>query len=213
MRAKCYSSTRPCQGRGAGATPAVRVRLPVGQVVDPERSVKPIPERGQEGATPSWEIVAPVVVCLRYLPVIVTRKRCRRCGRRRLLKFFARRSKGSEKRHSYCYKCHHRYKMEWRRGSPRARQKNQEYSRVARQRLVTEIDAIKSVPCTDCKVQFKPWQMTFDHVRGRKIADVSTLVSAGRRKAALAEIEKCEVVCANCHADRTHSRNHAGVVQ
>ena len=79
-------------------------------------------------------------------------------------------------------------------------------AREQKDRLVAIARAIKSRPCVDCNVQYAPWIMQFDHVRGKKVADVSTLAQHGSEKAMLEEIEKCDVVCANCHADRTHRR-------
>jgi hypothetical protein len=53
--------------------------------------------------------------------------------------------------------------------------------------------------------------MDFDHVRGKKLFCVGSLVvqqGVGRRQA-LEEIAKCDVVCANCHRLRTsYRRNH-----
>lgn len=64
----------------------------------------------------------------------------------------------------------------------------------------------KQDPCLDCGQSFKPCQMDFDHVRGEKAGFVSQI---GSVKAVLAEIQKCEVVCANCHRIRTQTRNLA----
>jgi hypothetical protein len=54
--------------------------------------------------------------------------------------------------------------------------------------------------------------MDFDHLPGTtKIRGVSELVYIyNDREAALAEIKKCELVCANCHRIRTYSRQHSG---
>ena len=60
--------------------------------------------------------------------------------------------------------------------------------------------------CTDCKQMFPPYVMEFDHVRGRKFKPVSTLAKVGSVQALLDEIAKCDLVCANCHAIRTHNR-------
>lgn len=120
--------------------------------------------------------------------------------------------KGSERRHSYCYPCHVIYKREWRRASPAALKKNRAYAKAGRERLQAEVDALKKGPCSDCGDEFNPWQMQFDHVRGKKIDSVSNLVRHNRRKAVFLEIAKCELVCANCHADRTHNRLHADVM-
>lgn len=66
---------------------------------------------------------------------------------------------------------------------------------------------LKSKPCTDCGDQFPPSVMDFDHMRGEKVAEVSALVgSRGSLKRILAEIEKCDLVCANCHRLRTARR-------
>lgn len=68
---------------------------------------------------------------------------------------------------------------------------------------------LKSVPCADCKGTFDPVCMDFDHREpGTKREAVSKLFKRGK-KAVLAEIAKCDVVCANCHRLRTYRRrNH-----
>lgn len=47
--------------------------------------------------------------------------------------------------------------------------------------------------------------MDYDHVRGEKIKDISDMW-AGDKDLILAEIAKCDLVCANCHRIRTHLR-------
>lgn len=69
----------------------------------------------------------------------------------------------------------------------------------------TAIDKFKEVPCADCGQAYPPVCMDFDHVEDNKLFDV------GRGKhrpweSIMAEIEKCEVVCANCHRLRTEAR-------
>lgn len=61
--------------------------------------------------------------------------------------------------------------------------------------------------CTDC-AQFYPYYvMDFDHVAGEKKSAVADIIkSSSSRAAVFAEIEKCELVCANCHRIRTHKR-------
>lgn len=58
-------------------------------------------------------------------------------------------------------------------------------------------------PCADCGEE-DPIVLEFDHVRGEKSSDVSKMVHNTRSlKAIQEEIDKCEVVCANCHRRRT----------
>ncbi len=61
-------------------------------------------------------------------------------------------------------------------------------------------------PCVDCRQYFPYYVMDFDHLRDK----VFNLNDAKRRLPSLAvlkqEIAKCEVVCANCHRERTYRR-------
>ena len=77
------------------------------------------------------------------------------------------------------------------------------------QRNVAAMREAKQGPCVDCHHTFHPCQMDFDHVRGVKLACVSTLggYSGAQRPARLvAEMAKCDLVCANCHRLRTFFR-------
>lgn len=66
----------------------------------------------------------------------------------------------------------------------------------------------KNVPCADCGMAYPSYVMQFDHVSGNKKFTIGS--SAGRVsvKTMLSEISKCEVVCSNCHAERTHKRSY-----
>ena len=66
------------------------------------------------------------------------------------------------------------------------------------------LQALKNVPCLDCKGTFHYCQMDFDHVRGEKINHVSWMKS---KADILSEASKCDVVCANCHRERTQKQS------
>lgn len=94
------------------------------------------------------------------------------------------------------------YKRQWeekQKENNRFRQRE----RKAKNRKIT--DEIKSVPCTDCGVQYPPYVMDLDHVRGEKTGMVSAMLHYGEDRIR-EEISKTEVVCANCHRERTHQR-------
>jgi hypothetical protein len=81
--------------------------------------------------------------------------------------------------------------------------------KAKRERLRAIVIAAKQVACAGCGNEHEHWIMQFDHVRGRKLGDIATLVGRRVSEARLkSEIEKCEVVCANCHADRTYKRRN-----
>jgi len=74
------------------------------------------------------------------------------------------------------------------------------------QRYRDKINVLKNKPCVDCGNIFSPRAMDFDHVRGEKIATIAQMWSWPWDQVLL-ELEKCELVCANCHRVRTHNRN------
>jgi len=82
------------------------------------------------------------------------------------------------------------------------------YSQARRADLKQRITAIKeSTPCTDCGNSYPAVCMDFDHIEDNKIANVATLAANGALWLTIQEeIQKCELVCANCHRLRTQSR-------
>jgi hypothetical protein len=68
----------------------------------------------------------------------------------------------------------------------------------------------KGKPCADCGAVLPTLAMHWDHLPGaEKIDHVGTLRQTNSRRRILAEIAKCELVCANCHALRTLARHGA----
>ena len=69
------------------------------------------------------------------------------------------------------------------------------------------VRAAKDVPCVECGKTFHFAAMDFDHVRGVKRGNVSTMASKTFSLETLrAEMAKCDVICANCHRIRTYER-------
>lgn len=62
--------------------------------------------------------------------------------------------------------------------------------------------------CTDCKENYPFWIMEFDHLGDKEFNICAWYNSTGSLEKVRQEIEKCEVVCANCHRNRTHSRGY-----
>jgi hypothetical protein len=69
------------------------------------------------------------------------------------------------------------------------------------------IDQLKTEnPCKDCGVHFEACQMDFDHT-GEKTGGIAWLLSKGATLGAIqSEIARCDLVCANCHRERTQAR-------
>lgn len=87
----------------------------------------------------------------------------------------------------------------------------QRYIEANRRRVASNrelITAAKSNPCTDCGKTYPPYVMDFDHVRGKKKFRLAQHMKVGL-PGLLAEIAKCDLVCANCHRERTYQRTQA----
>lgn len=93
----------------------------------------------------------------------------------------------------------------WARNNPQTVTKN---SNKSRQRKAQFVADYKNRPCADCGVQYPSYVMDLDHLPElTKLVKVSTLVSTGASiKRIKEELSKCEVVCANCHRERTNLR-------
>ena len=72
------------------------------------------------------------------------------------------------------------------------------------ERLAYLIDYFVEHPCLDCG-ETDPVVLEFDHLRDKEFG-ISSGIRDRNWQAVLAEIDKCDVVCANCHRRRTAKR-------
>lgn len=129
-------------------------------------------------------------------------KRCSRCKKTRSLSEFNRDSSRKDGLQHRCKGCHaqlssshyHRNKSDY--------LKRQSAKKEGNYHLIR---SLKSKPCADCEIEYAPWMMQFDHTSNDKRIKISAMRGYGE-KAIRDEAEKCDVVCANCHAHRTYLR-------
>jgi hypothetical protein len=76
-------------------------------------------------------------------------------------------------------------------------------SYLKRRELVRQI---KSRPCADCGIQYPFYVMDFDHREGETKEYELNRIDRMTTRALMREIEKCDVVCSNCHRERTYKR-------
>ena len=92
-----------------------------------------------------------------------------------------------------------------------ARNRSTEIARVrARQETnLTLLRDLRRVPCANCARNFEPFQMDFDHrdpaAKSFRLTSPTALGSS--RSRLLAEVAKCDVVCAVCHRIRTRAQH------
>ena len=86
--------------------------------------------------------------------------------------------------------------------------RSRETTEAYRERNCRIIREEKDRPCADCQIKYPSYVMHFDHLgdeaKDECVAVIARIPVSERRLRA--EIAKCEVVCANCHAERTHRR-------
>ncbi len=115
-------------------------------------------------------------------------RKCPRCGEIRPAVMFY--STGNQK---WCRYCHRAY---------------YEDRRADRQAYCDRVKMRRG--CADCGIRSDhPEIYDFDHMPGAaKTKPVSAFLTSGTFDDLVAEVAKCEVVCANCHRIRTRARGH-----
>lgn len=115
-------------------------------------------------------------------------KRCPCCGLTKPLTEWSRNRAQRDGLSTWCLSC----------------KRDEQATRVARNRAL--IHAAKARPCADCGVQHPYYVMDLDHLdASTKVDKLSTLVT-GSTARVIAELEKVEAVCANCHRYRGAKR-------
>lgn len=105
---------------------------------------------------------------------------------------------------SRCKECQRQYSKEhYAVNKAKHNKRRVENNKKSRLELREWLDSLKGGPCLDCGGAFPPKVLEFDH-RGDKLFNISDAASMGwSRNRILQEIEKCDLVCANCHRIRT----------
>jgi hypothetical protein len=133
-------------------------------------------------------------------------RRCGRCGERKPLADFNWRRKTRGQRDNLCRPCRSEYHRDHYLAN-RQRYIDQAQARKRELRLERTgylIDYFKAHPCVDCGEE-DPVVLEFDHL-GNKSFDIGQVLPYRNWQSILDEIDKCEVVCANCHRRRTAQR-------
>jgi hypothetical protein len=132
---------------------------------------------------------------------------CYNCGKEKELDAFAKNKRMDNGHHRQCKECIREYVRQ------HYRDNKKYYSENAiknKNKFRKEIAGLKeSEPCFDCKRHYPSYVMHYDHLEN-KLDNVSGLVNTNSHQKAYAEIKKCDLVCSNCHAIRTHNRKTSG---
>jgi len=139
-------------------------------------------------------------------------KRCIRCGLIRHVTHysFSRSKKDKKARRADCKTCQNKAQIERYHGRPTITREILSRKAVFRRNRTARIGRLKQrMGCIDCGYNQHFAALQFDHIDlTTKVSDVSSMLRR-KLKDIFAEIRKCEVRCANCHAVKTHeNREH-----
>jgi hypothetical protein len=86
-----------------------------------------------------------------------------------------------------------------------SRVKGQGYRKKIRQFI---IDYKSATPCVDCGHKFNYYVMQFDHLPQftKRFAIAKFYTYTHNLTEVIKEIKKCDLVCGNCHTERSHKR-------
>ncbi len=139
-------------------------------------------------------------------------KNCSQCNQIKPVSEFNKNSKKRDGYQSMCRDCSRSYYKNYYKTTNKERKRLYTKNRAAAQEIRMLIAEKKSVPCMDCGQTYPTYVMDFDH---RNPKDKSFMISSSVRARSIElvrkEIEKCDVVCANCHRIRTHSDSTGGI--
>ena len=62
--------------------------------------------------------------------------------------------------------------------------------------------------CIDCKTKHPFYVLDFDHARGNKVSNIGQMLDYFTIEDILKEVAKCDIVCSNCHRERTYNRKN-----
>lgn len=125
-------------------------------------------------------------------------KTCSTCNEIKLLEDFYKKSSSKDGREYYCKACHKlRVKSHYERNTETYKKQSREY----KEKKTAWFQELKSkLSCKVCGTD-KPWRLAFHHRDpSTKEFGVAAITSHSIEEI-VAEIEKCDVLCHNCHAD------------
>lgn len=107
---------------------------------------------------------------------------------------------------NWCLDCRKKYMRKYNQNPHRLEQRRS-VRKHYREQLKVWLASLKDLPCKDCGNKFPSYAMDWHHV-GKKSSEAKfgmyRLAFARGKQSVLDEIEKCDLICSNCHRIRTH---------
>ena len=132
-------------------------------------------------------------------------KVCNKCNQEKDDECFAWKIKAKGIRNSFCKECRNLYtKDHYKRNKSQYLKRVRKYDKKRKKEILEKF--LLYLSDKSCKIcgESDIRVLEFDHVRGVKVANISTMIrNCMTWDVILTEISKCDVRCANCHRIRT----------
>jgi hypothetical protein len=132
-------------------------------------------------------------------------KNCRKCREDKPFESFPPRKSSKDGKHSYCRSCLSGMMKEAYHKNPKRKNDRNESLRIE---IRKEVETIKAKAGCKCCPEREPACLDFHHLNSEEKEDtIANLVCKRSRTRLFEEIQKCVVVCSNCHR-----KIHAGII-
>ena len=132
-------------------------------------------------------------------------KKCSKCKVEKPRSAFRKRARNKDGLTGQCAECLRRYEGKWLSDRTPEHRRRLNATRRARRKAVYQrlLEFLADRACGDCG-EPDSVVLEFDHAGSEKTANVSDMSTSGFSWQRIeVEIEKCDIVCANCHRRRT----------
>ncbi len=136
-------------------------------------------------------------------------KICGKCEEKKAINNFSKNKSRKSGLNGHCKECHSKYlKAHYQANKDYYLEKAKKSNKKIRDRNCKWVRKLKEeTPCADCDKKYPYYVMDFDHLDpSTKYMCVGRLIRTYSEKLLRTEIAKCELVCSNCHRERTHKR-------
>lgn len=133
-------------------------------------------------------------------------KTCNKCSQEKSLDDFRWRNKDRGIKQSYCAECRKVMDRERFKTPDRRKKIYETKKRLQESKKDLVWSFLVGASCVDCGND-NPVVLEFDHIESNKYMEISLMMrNLHADSSIIEEIEKCEIVCANCHRIRTATR-------
>jgi len=133
-------------------------------------------------------------------------KICTKCKKELDVNDFFVSHKKTGRRHSICRYCQREYKLKWYHDNyPKKKDhfnnRKKETAKKLQNKIIEYLSDKKCITCSENDIV----TFEFDHINPKeKVLEISKMIASGYSwESVLKEIEKCNILCANCHRKKT----------